>query len=70
MVKPFVVKSDEVSEQVQEIEKFSRKNNAMAVVLGFDEFKKINSTLPLFFPLIGMDNEEIKTLWKKIIFEQ
>jgi len=39
-------------------------------VLGFSEFKKINSVLPLFFPLIGMDDEEIKTLWQKIIFEQ
>ena len=70
LVKPFVVKSDEVSEQVQEIEKFSRKNDVLAIVLGFSEFKKINSVLPLFFPLIGMDDEEIKTLWQKIIFEQ
>ncbi|MBU2565091.1 MAG: hypothetical protein KJ655_02405 [Candidatus Thermoplasmatota archaeon] len=70
LVKPFVIKSDNLSEQVQEIEKFSRKNDALAIVIGFDEFKNIESFLPLFFPLIGLDNDEIKKLWQKIIFEQ
>lgn len=70
LVKPFVIKSDNLSEQVQEIEKFSRRNDALAIVIGFDEIKKTKSFLPLFFPLIGLDNDEIKKLWQKIIFEQ
>jgi hypothetical protein len=55
---------------LNQVEKFSRKIGAMAILLGFDEFKKINSSLPLFFPLIELDNDEIKKLWQKIIFEQ
>ncbi len=68
LLKPHILVSNNFSDQIQEINSFSRKTDAKAIVLGltFSGFKKIKSSLPLFFPLIGLDDDEIKNMWQKI----
>lgn len=73
--KPFLLESDDVFNST-ELNDILLKGKFKGAVSGltYDELRKspikTKLNVPLFFPLIGMKNSDIKTLWKKIIFEQ
>lgn len=50
------------------LEKIAKEFNAEGIVLGdkFREIKKIKTELPIFYPLVGLTEKEIKTLKIKV----
>ncbi|MEW5759856.1 MAG: THUMP domain-containing protein [Candidatus Thermoplasmatota archaeon] len=68
-LKFFFEKCTSLDEQIELLDEMVRKSNASGIVVGRGldkDIEKLRKRIPIFYPLIGLEKNEIDEIWKKI----